>query len=139
MSTCSCSVLCLFFFSSRRRHTSCALVTGVQTCALPICACACEADVDASSIDKSIVMDERPFALVQINPYVIGTVHYHVAACHAVVVLVRAAIVPAEALSGSSTAKGETYPYAPMVPPFAADHTRKSTRLTSSHKCATHM
>src|SRR3546814_1534782 len=26
----------LFFFSSRRRHTSCALVTGVQTCALPI-------------------------------------------------------------------------------------------------------
>src|SRR3546814_10118460 len=25
-----------FFFSSRRRHTICALVTGVQTCALPI-------------------------------------------------------------------------------------------------------
>src|SRR3546814_13216249 len=28
----------LFFFSSRRRHTRCALVTGVQTCALPIAA-----------------------------------------------------------------------------------------------------
>src|SRR3546814_7291049 len=27
----------LFFCSSRRRHTRCALVTGVQTCALPIC------------------------------------------------------------------------------------------------------
>src|SRR3546814_8216122 len=26
-----------FFFSSRRRHTRCALLTGVQTCALPIC------------------------------------------------------------------------------------------------------
>src|SRR3546814_15040404 len=26
----------LFFFSSRRRHPRCALVTGVQTCALPI-------------------------------------------------------------------------------------------------------
>src|SRR3546814_14651888 len=26
---------CVFFFSSRRRHTKCALVTGVQTCALP--------------------------------------------------------------------------------------------------------
>src|SRR3546814_4258410 len=26
-----------FCFSSRRRHTRCALVTGVQTCALPIC------------------------------------------------------------------------------------------------------
>src|SRR3546814_7841825 len=32
------SLLCVssFFFSSRRRHTRCALVTGVQTCALPI-------------------------------------------------------------------------------------------------------
>src|SRR3546814_10810365 len=29
-------VLSVLFFSSRRRHTSCALVTGVQTCALPI-------------------------------------------------------------------------------------------------------
>src|SRR3546814_13362444 len=29
-------VVCVFFFSSRRRHTRCALVTGVQTCALPI-------------------------------------------------------------------------------------------------------
>src|SRR3546814_2494555 len=28
----------VLFFSSRRRHTSCALVTGVQTCALPILA-----------------------------------------------------------------------------------------------------
>src|SRR3546814_9811056 len=30
-------LLFIFFFSSRRRHTRCALVTGVQTCALPIC------------------------------------------------------------------------------------------------------
>src|SRR3546814_4294787 len=29
-------LVCVFFFSSRRRHTRCALVTGVQTCALPI-------------------------------------------------------------------------------------------------------
>src|SRR3546814_9427070 len=29
----------VFFFSSRRRHTRCALVTGVQTCALPISPC----------------------------------------------------------------------------------------------------
>src|SRR3546814_1269530 len=29
-------VCAFFFFSSRRRHTRCALVTGVQTCALPI-------------------------------------------------------------------------------------------------------
>src|SRR3546814_5610330 len=31
-----CDVIC-FFFSSRIRHTRCALVAGVQTCALPIC------------------------------------------------------------------------------------------------------
>src|SRR3546814_21135044 len=31
-----CISMFFFFFSSRRRHTRCALVTGVQTCALPI-------------------------------------------------------------------------------------------------------
>src|SRR3546814_7521427 len=39
-------ILCcffFFFFSSRRRHTRCALVTGVQTCALPISALAAAA------------------------------------------------------------------------------------------------
>src|SRR3546814_9028309 len=36
MLDCSCNML--IFFSSRRRHTRCALVTGVQTCALPILA-----------------------------------------------------------------------------------------------------
>src|SRR3546814_7137708 len=34
--SCECGYGVLFFFSSRRRHTRCALVTGVQTCALPI-------------------------------------------------------------------------------------------------------
>src|SRR3546814_5265967 len=37
MSSCFIGCCGFFFFSSRRRHTSCALVTGVQTCALPIC------------------------------------------------------------------------------------------------------
>src|SRR3546814_6340708 len=38
MLLCVCLLLSslFFFFSSRRRHTRCALVTGVQTCALPI-------------------------------------------------------------------------------------------------------
>src|SRR3546814_6978058 len=35
-----------FFFSSRRRHTRCALVTGVQTCALPILAIPGKIDID---------------------------------------------------------------------------------------------
>src|SRR3546814_5944892 len=38
---------CLFFFfSSRRRHTRCALVTGVQTCALPISTAAARTMID---------------------------------------------------------------------------------------------
>src|SRR3546814_10857993 len=35
-----------FFFSSRRRHTRCALVTGVQTCALPI-------SLDVGDLDRA--------------------------------------------------------------------------------------
>src|SRR3546814_10276848 len=48
-----------FFFSSRRRHTRCALVTGVQTCALPICPPEARfpdrygADYSLRSIDRS--------------------------------------------------------------------------------------
>src|SRR3546814_15054318 len=44
----------LFFFSSRRRHTRCALVTGVQTCALPILTC--------PAVMKKLI--GRPFASV---------------------------------------------------------------------------
>src|SRR3546814_5598847 len=52
MFCCSDSVLLVFvffyfFFSSRRRHTRCALVTGVQTCALPIYA--------ASAFNRALV------------------------------------------------------------------------------------
>src|SRR3546814_10060608 len=41
----------VFFFSSRRRHTRCALVTGVQTCALPICVAA-DIFADAAAADQ---------------------------------------------------------------------------------------
>src|SRR3546814_9107202 len=41
-----------FFFSSRRRHTRCALVTGVQTCALPIYASNKGALVDQAVVAK---------------------------------------------------------------------------------------
>src|SRR3546814_6823072 len=43
-------VLVYFFFSSRRRHTRCALVTGVQTCALPISYIRRSGDPDAGTI-----------------------------------------------------------------------------------------
>src|SRR3546814_565324 len=46
-----------FFFSSRRRHTRCALVTGVQTCALPICfmrVLATRTDFDGKTLGESV-------------------------------------------------------------------------------------
>src|SRR3546814_2902126 len=46
-----CYFLLIICFSSRRRHTSCALVTGVQTCALPI--------------SIAVVVKDRPWAAVQ--------------------------------------------------------------------------
>src|SRR3546814_1624388 len=59
----SCCVFCLlglrlssFFFSSRRRQTRCALVTGVQTCALPISP-ALIADEPLASLDPGHQID----------------------------------------------------------------------------------
>src|SRR6059058_526400 len=46
--------LIVFFFSSRRRHTRCRYVTGVQTCALPICR-----QLDEAALDR--VADGRVF------------------------------------------------------------------------------
>src|SRR3546814_2857080 len=52
-----CDCLCLVVFSSRRRHTRCALVTGVQTCALPIFA-AISADILARTLERCGVKTE---------------------------------------------------------------------------------
>src|SRR3546814_16744480 len=57
-----------FFFSSRRRHTRCALVTGVQTCALPIChgaAAACA--LSPSNVYSTLTMPV-PFGRPQLVP-----------------------------------------------------------------------
>src|SRR3546814_1126663 len=50
-----------FFFSSRRRHTRCALVTGVQTCALPIFALAGEPEIRGDEAGRAF---ELTFAAV---------------------------------------------------------------------------
>src|SRR3546814_14036830 len=50
---CCCAFDVLFFFSSRRRHTRCALVTGVQTCALPI-------SVSFQQDDPGVMTPARP-------------------------------------------------------------------------------
>src|SRR3546814_11665063 len=48
-----------FFFSSRRRHTRCALVTGVQTCALPIFTRTTYADIraDAKRVSNALAAE----------------------------------------------------------------------------------
>src|SRR3546814_1565647 len=52
-----------FFFSSRRRHTRCALVTGVQTCALPILRHA-RTEHDAL-LEEMVPKAEQAYALTQ--------------------------------------------------------------------------
>src|SRR3546814_18411420 len=64
-----------FFFSSRRRHTRCALVTGVQTCALPISADnvlltpsmialfltgAADSDVAVAMVERAVLLARYP-------------------------------------------------------------------------------
>src|SRR3546814_10129441 len=49
-----------YLFSSRRRHTICALVTGVQTCARPICPA------------RGRVQDRDGEPLAAVHPYRVG-------------------------------------------------------------------
>src|SRR3546814_959975 len=66
-------VICIYlFFSSRRRHTRCALVTGVQTCALPILCqriCHIPANPEYSSLNVAQALQlaawELRYALLQ--------------------------------------------------------------------------
>src|SRR3546814_3652360 len=55
-------IIFFFFFSSRRRHTRCALVTGVQTCALPICGLAVAGVVLAAGLCSLSLLAAQPGA-----------------------------------------------------------------------------
>src|SRR3546814_2948742 len=62
-----------FFFSSRRRQTRCALVTGVQTCALPICGKVfIEPDAELIAMHKDVYMPMIGTAEVVAKRYNIG-------------------------------------------------------------------
>src|SRR3546814_6897072 len=54
----------IFFFSSRRRHTRCALVTGVQTCALPIYA--------IEAVQRLALGETVPIVELEINPLIVA-------------------------------------------------------------------
>src|SRR3546814_9052800 len=57
----------VFFFSSRRRHTRCALVTGVQTCALPICA------IEVTGDDLALLLLAAEHEWQNVEPAIFGT------------------------------------------------------------------
>src|SRR3546814_14594911 len=50
----------LLFLSSRRRHTRCALVTGVQTCALPISSAAQAKHVSIEETPRAFLIGAEP-------------------------------------------------------------------------------
>src|SRR3546814_8448033 len=55
--------MCYFVFSSSRRHTRCALVTGVQTCALPILFSNITAGIFVTNPNKASFVEEIKEAL----------------------------------------------------------------------------
>src|SRR3546814_11311592 len=61
----------MYFFSSRRRHTRCALVTGVQTCALPISYVGAAAFAHKGGLHVSAVQKD-PATYEHIDPALVG-------------------------------------------------------------------
>src|SRR3546814_19943384 len=59
----NCFICCFVFFSSRRRHTRCALVTGVQTCALPIYGSGLRA-TELVSLPRHAVRPTQPYLVL---------------------------------------------------------------------------
>src|SRR3546814_7962310 len=101
----------MFFFSSRSRHTRCALVTGVQTCALPISFFMLRVEA-AGNISNRFAGENFPFSRFG------GTCpRWNLHAAFRTPERVVTQIV--------ETPDGERY--------FTVSRDRKSTRLNSSH------
>src|SRR3546814_10540967 len=129
--------MCFFFFSSRRRHTRCALVTGVQTCALPICI-----GKDVGIALEQAAAAGQPRAHVEVQAAAGGAVVVAPAqALEDAVARELAGIEAGEAAVGAEGGgAGIAGAGAALVAVAVADHAatvaqgdRKSTRLNSSH------
>src|SRR3546814_3225942 len=109
-----------FFFSSRRRHTRCALVTGVQTCALPIL------EQKLVEVDDGELL-VRPSTFARKNS---GSYYTH---DDLVKLILRETLDPlqGERLAAFDARLGELRKRRSQIPGEQLD--RKSTRLTSSH------
>src|SRR3546814_990043 len=108
----------MFCFSSRRRHTRCALVTGVQTCALPICLARAYGWMAAN--DRLITAHNVWATLA----------HRDVALPHKVRRLLRDHVLAGDAVW--EEARWLVFLEA-LLPLFSPHPDRKSTRLNSSH------
>src|SRR3546814_6782236 len=128
----------LFFFSSRRRHTRCALVTGVQTCALPISDApyfqGADAYLEAARAAVPLPCLRKDFML---DPYQIVEARALGADC---VLLIMAALEDGQAaeLEAAALALGmdvlvEVHDGAELDRALRLRPDRKSTRLNSSH------
>src|SRR3546814_4475642 len=103
----------MFFFSSRRRHTRCALVTGVQTCALPICSQPERREAWRHILDEAV----PPEQLAEIRLY-----------------LQQQRALGHDAFKATVEAKTRRFASArPAHRPRRRLEDRKSTRLNSSH------
>src|SRR3546814_11905697 len=106
-------IFCMFFFSSRRRHTRCALVTGVQTCALPIF----DTLIDGTSVPSRSRTDCLPLASRSLA--LSTSMGARLSATVRVVWLVPVTMIGAEAspASAGSLAHGAPHPPAQAPPP----------------------
>src|SRR3546814_11597613 len=87
----------IFFVSSRRRHTICALVTGVQTCALPIWSLIHARPVGGRGVSGPL--GQRPDVAHQMKKQFAGLLEVH----H-----VSRMFEPAEALDRKSVVEGKS-------------------------------
>src|SRR3546814_4026533 len=152
----------MFFFSSRRRHTRCALVTGVQTCALPILLGDQHETVEgqpqhqrqadpaqrvaATAVEHAAEVVEQAAEAASIAAAAATRFPWVATVLSGPAVIVLAGIVPGHASSNRgcgaatwATACGTVYKVGPGSPgskaalPRKEDYDRKRPRLNSRH------
>src|SRR3546814_5337543 len=118
---------CLFF-SSRRRHTRCALVTGVQTCALPILQL--KGAIIVNSV-KCLPPQNKPTPaeIRACRPFF----EAQLAALPSVRVIIALGRIAHDAALRAAGARLAVHPFAHGAVHVLPDGDRKSTRLNSSH------
>src|SRR3546814_1315195 len=134
-----------FFFASRRRHTRCALVTGVQTCALPICSsvlgCSSVSGFWRKGSKDHVDIDDTPGQQrdgERILPLIAAIIDQSAANAGGQVMPDRIDLwsITRRALQEQHDQRREKSNGNPVI---NCTQDRKSTRLNSSHSCASRL